>query len=492
MSTSTANDSEDFIKMKKYIMNIFKECVKSVLPRNIIKNTVKFDSKTLYVSDTKFPIPGNIFVVGFGKGVLDMALEMEKILNDTLSEAVVSVPYGILRSTENSKIRVMEAADNNMPDERAVENTNCIIDTIDRLKDDDVLIVLISGGGSALLCSPTVPLSDKITTIKLLSSRGASIDQLNSVRKALSRVKGGKLMDRVQKKCTVISLILSDVIGDSVGVIASGPTVPNNDSNRLPADIVKRFDLSDKVPSTVLNALEEYVPADYGYRENVHNYIIGNNAIALRAGLDRAKNDRTAAVLLTRALRGDVALASAFYSDLALFVCDLYANGANGDETLRDRLASVVGRVDDGEINIDLLSDRVVGASSENGGLCLLGGGETTVNVRGRGLGGRNQELALRISADLAQHRDRLERFDIVFFSGGTDGIDGPTDACGAFGYPGLVDVARAQGLDPERFIENNDSYGFYSLLNDGGDLLKIGHTGTNVMDVHVLVIRPK
>lgn len=487
----TEHPDKRLIAMKKYVINIFKECVKSVLPRNIVKNTLTFDSKTLYVKGNRFYVPNNIYVVGFGKAVLEMALEVEKILNGSLKKAVVSVPFGIQRNINidnSSQISVMEAAKNNIPDQFSVDNTNCIMSTIANMEDDDLLIVLISGGGSALLCSPTVPLSDKILTTNLLSSHGASIEQLNTVRKALSHVKGGKLINLV-KKSTVISLILSDIVGDPLSAIASGPTVPNNDSNDLPIEIIKRFNLLDKIPSTVLKALEQNKSFNGIDVERVHNYVIGNNTVALQTAIEHTKNEFTS-VLLTKSLQGNVSLVSKFYSDLIMFACHVYLDSKNVDETLKNELILNSNKVDK-EIDIDLLTSKVIEASSNKHGLCILSGGEPTVKVQGIGLGGRNQELPLRISVNIERHSEFLKKFDIMFFSGGTDGIDGPTDACGAFAYPGLVDIARSQGLNPSQFIENNDSYGFYSLYNDGEDLLKIGHTGTNVMDLHVLIIKP-
>lgn len=476
--------------MKKYIENIFKECVRSVLPRSIIKNSLKFNSNTLYVKDNAYRIPNeNVYIVGFGKAVLDMALEVEKVLNGSLKKAIVSIPFGSTQQHDlnSSKVCAMEAAQNNIPDQHAVENTDCIKQTLANLKDNDVLIVLISGGGSALLCSPIVPLCDKIRTTNLLASHGASIEQLNSVRKALSNVKGGRLLKSV-KTSTIISLILSDVIGDPLSAIASGPTVPNNDPNDLPMEIVKRLNLQDKLPATVLNALANN--KSYTEFNTVHNYVIGNNAVALQKGIECTRNDYTS-ILLTKSLQGNVASVSSFYSHLILYVCKLYTNSTCIDETLKNKLASSIRDVD-WEIDIDYLTSQTIEASTKKQGICILSGGEPTVRVQGGGLGGRNQELALRTSVNLETSVDCFECFDIMFFSGGTDGIDGPTDACGAFGYPGLVQIAQSQGLNPTLFIENNDSYGFYSAFNKGQDLFKIGHTGTNVMDIHVLIIKPK
>ncbi|VVC30588.1 MOFRL-associated domain,MOFRL domain [Cinara cedri] len=483
--------AENLQEMKKYIVNIFRECVKSVMPRNVIKNTFKYDSKTLYVKDTKFCVSNNIYVVGFGKAVLEMALEIEQILDGSLKKAIVSVPFGVQQDLNNSKVLVMEAAKNNIPDRYAVENTKVITNTISELNEDDILIILISGGGSALLCSPTVSLNDKILTTTILSSHGASIEQLNTVRKALSNVKGGKLIKFVEKS-TVISLILSDIVGDPLNSIASGPTTPNNDSNDLPMKIIKQFGLLDKIPSTVLKALKDNNNSLNSIKVNkrVHNYIIGNNKIALLTGVECVKNDYTP-VLLTKSLQGNIKFVSIFYSKLILFVCELYLNSVNIDEILKNQLTSDIHKIDR-EIDVVFLINQVIEASSKKRGLCILSGGEPTVKVQGGGLGGRNQELALRISANIEQDHDCLKQFNIMFFSGGTDGIDGPTDACGAFGYPGLVEIAQSQGLNPSQSIKDNDSYGFYSLFNGGKDLLKIGHTGTNVMDLHILIIKPK
>lgn len=481
---------KDIAKMKNHIRDIFKECIKSVLPRNIIKNTIKLDSQTLFVKDDKFNIPENIYVVGFGKAVLDMALEVEKILDGFLKKAVLSVPFGAGQIIKNSKICVMEAAKNNMPDQYAVENTECIKDTIKTLKDNDMLIVLISGGGSALLCSPTVPLVDKVYTTSLLASQGATIEQLNSVRKALSSVKGGKLINYVNKKSTVISLILSDIIGDPLSAIASGPTVPNSDSNDLPLAVIERLNLLDKIPSTVMNVLKENKSFNSIDFKSVHNYIIGNNTIALKTGTAYAKNDYIS-MLLTKSLQGNVTVVSKFYSDLILFICDLYSNNEYANNAFKNQLMSNIDSICS-DIDIGRLICKVFEASSDKRGVCILSGGEPTVNVRGSGLGGRNQELALRVSMHMEKQCDLLKQFDVVFFSGGTDGIDGPTDACGAFGYPELVKMAQFQGFNPLQFVENNDSYGFYSVFNGGEELLKIGHTGTNVMDVHVLIIKLK
>lgn len=486
---STFKSSIPSMEMKKYIISIFKECIKSVLPGNIIKNTLKFDSKTLHVNEDTFYVPKNVYVVGFGKAVLDMALEVERILNGSMKEAIISVPCCSKQNINNSKIRILEAAKNNIPDQRAVENTTLIKSVVSSLTDDDILIVLISGGGSALLCSPTVPLSDKIFTINLLSSHGASIEELNSVRKALSYVKGGKLINLI-KNSTVIALILSDIVGDPLSAIASGPTVPNSDPNYLPMAIIKKFNLNNKIPSTVLCALEENKCLNNTEFKRVYNYIIGNNAIALHRGV-KYTEQYYMPVLLTKSLQGDVIQVSTFYSNLILFVCKLYVNSEDARKLLKNELTTSLSN-NDSKIDIDFLIRKVVEASSSKRDLCILCGGEPTVTVQGCGLGGRNQELALRVSVNLNKDYNILKQFDIMFFSGGTDGIDGPTDACGAFGYPGLVQLAHSQELDPLLFIKNSNSYGFYSQFNNGDDLLKIGHTGTNVMDIHILTIKLK
>jgi len=488
--------------MKKRVINVFNECVKAVLPRNVVRNALTFHSGTLRVRGAEFRVPdnGNVYVVGFGKAALGMALEVEELLDGggtTVKEAVVSVPIGCARPAAMSsgrcrKVRALESAENNTPDERTVANTERIRRTVNGLAADDTLIVLVSGGGSALLCSPTVPLRDKIAATKLLSSSGASIDQLNVVRKALSNVKGGKLIGSVPPSTTIISLILSDVVDDPLAAIASGPTVPDDDDPvDLPAAIVDRYDLRDRMPVSVLNALGNRGRYKSRGGGTAHNYVIGNNTIALRAGAARAAFDYATVVLSSR-IRGDVTLVADFYARLAAFVRAVY--DADPTTTVHDEQLTAIGRLVDDRLDIGPVAARTVEAASTGRGVCVLAGGEPTVRVLGPGVGGRNQELALRTAIRMHEQRPYNDRrlFDVTFFSGGTDGVDGPTDACGAFGYPGLVTEARARGLEPARFVDRNDSHGFYSAFDGGRELFKVGHTGTNVMDVHVLVVEPK
>ncbi|XP_050547677.1 glycerate kinase-like [Daktulosphaira vitifoliae] len=471
-------------EMKKNITNIFQECIMSVIPRNIIRNSVTFRKYVLCVNNIQIPIPEKIYMVGFGKAVLSMALEMEKILDGHLKKAVLSVPFGTRVTVKDSVISVLEGAENNIPDQNAVNNTNDIKNFVKSLNPNDVLIVLISGGGSALLSSPTVPLSDKICAINLLGSCGASINQLNSVRKALSNVKGGRFIKFVNN-ATVVSLILSDIIGDPMNAIASGPTVLNEDSNEVPLKIIKNLNVIDKLPKTVLDAiLKNKIDTDIDFTK-VHNIIVGNNKIALNTGVN--KTTQYVSVLLSDSIQGNIKEVSKLYSNLIKFICKLYLN--DEDVNLKKLLLKNILTLNC-EINLDDLLNKVKKASQKGCGLCLFGGGETTVILKGNGIGGRNQELALRTSIDLDEINEN--NFDIMFFSGGTDGIDGPTDACGAFGYPNLLKKAVTEGLDPLMYIINNDSYTFYSKFNNGLDLLKIGHTGTNVMDLQIIIIDPK
>ncbi|CAH1710670.1 unnamed protein product [Aphis gossypii] len=289
-------DEEDRSKdMKKYAVKVFQECVRAVSPRTIVRNAVRFDSSNLYVNGAAYRVPGDVYAIGFGKAVLDMALEVESALGDRLKEAVVSVPVGTRRPPPpSSRVCVLEAARNNAPDERSVANTERMVaGTASRLAAGDLLVVLVSGGGSALLCSPTVPLPDKVLATRLLSAAGASIEQLNAVRKALSRVKGGRLIGWVRPDCPVVALVLSDVVGDPLTAIASGPTVPNDDPDGLPLEIVDRFGLRDAMPATVVEALlgNESFAGGGALFDRVHNHVIGNNAVALAAGVRYAGRD---------------------------------------------------------------------------------------------------------------------------------------------------------------------------------------------------------
>ncbi|XP_058844281.1 glycerate kinase isoform X2 [Acipenser ruthenus] len=463
---------------------VFSAAVSAVLPENMMRGSLALRGECLLVDGRSFAPMGNVHLVGFGKAVLGMAAAAERILGDHLVRGVVSVPHGIQEALRqagkgemllgpDSRITVLEGARHNLPDRDAMEAASAIRELASGLTEQDLLLVLISGGGSALLPAPTPPitLEEKQSLTRQLAARGATIQELNTLRK-------------------VVSLILSDVIADPPELIASGPTVPS------PADpgecwaILEKYGLRSSLPQSVRDVLSGLGGAGTGQGQAglVHNAIIGSNALALEAASARARGLGFLPVVLSPAVCGEVQAVSRLYGLLVRFASQARSEeGAEG--SLREAILGMGPEV--GVPDRDLLHTLKVLEECRGGALCLLSGGEPTVQLRGKGKGGRNQELALRVAMELAQGGSSLPApLGVAFLSGGTDGQDGPTDAAGAIADPLLVSEAREQGLDPAQFLDNNDSYTFFTRLSRGDRLIRTGLTGTNVMDVHLVLIQ--
>lgn len=324
---------------------------------------------------------------------------------------------------------------------------------------------------------------------KLLAARGATIQELNTIRKALSQLKGGGLA-QVAYPAQVVSLILSDVVEDPVEVIASGPTVASTHSVQDCLYILSRYGLRAALPRSVKTVLAQADSDPRGPHTcgHVFNVIIGSNVLALAEAQRQAQLLGYRAVVLSSTIQGDVKSVAQFYGLLA-HVAGVHLSpsttGASAKENARLRELAA-------ELQIsDLRLEEVLEAVAEaKGPVCLLAGGEPTVQLQGSGKGGRNQELALRVGAELA--RWPLGPVDGLFLSGGTDGQDGPTEAAGAWVTPELTSQAAAEGLDVATFLAHNDSHTFFCRFQGGAHLLYTGLTGTNVMDAHLLLLRPQ
>jgi hydroxypyruvate reductase/glycerate 2-kinase len=316
---------------------------------------------------------------------------------------------------------------------------------------DDVVICLLSGGGSALLSAPAdgVSLDDKQAVTRLLHACGATIGEMNAVRKHLSRIKGGGLV-RESRAGQLFGLIISDVVGDPLDVIASGPTAPDPTTFADAVDLLRRYQLLDRVPPAVRSRLERGAAGDVAETlktlpPNVHNVVLGNNQTALEAGKARAESLGYRVVNLGAFIEGET----------------------------RDVATAAVG----------IARSIVRGGEPVSPPACVLLGGETTVKLSpAAGRGGRNMEFVL--AAALALDRANVD--NVVVLSGGTDGEDGPTDAAGAVADRASIVRGRQLGLDPKSSLHRNDSYSFFSVT---GDLIRTGLTGTNVMDVRLLLI---
>jgi len=390
-----------------------------------------------------------LVVMGFGKAAYPMALAVENACGD-LAEVTgtVIVPHGHA-GQDLRRVSVVEAG-HPLPDANGVTGTEELVRLALQADERTLVLTLISGGGSALLVSPAagITLQQKQAATDLLLKAGAEIGELNAVRKHLSRVKGGRLAALLHRAATV-SLIISDVIGDRLDVIASGPTSPDPSTYADAFAVIERYGLRRHLPGDVVRLLREGMsgllaetpkPGDPVFH-GVENRLVATNRIAL------AEARRSAAA---RGLRGEIVVA-----DLA--------------GPARDAGRMLAGKA------LSSLRER-----RNELPLCLISGGETTVKVTGTGKGGRNQELALAFAREI----EGIE--GITFLSGGTDGCDGPTDAAGAVVDGTTVTLARRQGLDPDSFLDRNDSHTFFQRA---GGLLVTGPTGTNVMDMQIAVI---
>lgn len=445
-------------EIRSNLKGIFLTAIKAVSPKRIIKDKVKLENGTLCVENNRFPIGEKVYLVGFGKAVMNMAIELENILGNRLVKGIVSIPeisknsiwaFDETSSFPNQKttaLQFQEGAVHNQPDDRSLNTTHDIIDLVESLTETDTLIVLVSGGGSALLYMPrpTIDSEDKMRLCKELQNSGADITEVNIVRRKLSMVKGGGLA-RMAYPASIISLIISDIINDPIDLIASGPTVYNPKSPEEVIAVLKKYNLFQ----TLENDLKHIITSTETFNDtplldsekkfkHVNNIILANNMTAIEGARLEALRKNVVPIIIQNNIKGDVHDVSLAYVHVTNLIC----LALNKTLTMEDFIKSV----NKSEI-ISLKAEKVKEIYSliENvnqNGVVLIGAGEPTVKVTGTGKGGRNQELALYFSLDwLAKVKTNplLAAYDVVIFSGGTDGQDGPTDAAGAFGYPAFA-----------------------------------------------------
>jgi len=442
-------------EMREMAKAIFLKAISAVDPYQRLKEIARIDRNRLIIraeraSEKIFDLNSfeRIFLVGTGKASSSMAQAIEELLGDRMIKGLITTKYGHglpLRFTE-----VIEAG-HPLPDPKGMEGARKIKELLKTTGPKDLVLFLISGGGSALLPLPAdgIMLEEKQELTQLLLDCGADIKEINTIRKHISQMKGGWLA-RWAHPSTVITFILSDVVGDPLDVIASGPTVPDTSTFQDACDILKRYSLINEIASSIRNHLrsgkegkiEETPKAGENVFEKVHNMIIGSNMIALQAAEKEFSSAGFNTITLSSSIVGETREAARFHGAIA-------------------REVACTGK--------PIRSPA-----------CILSGGETTVTIRGSGLGGRNQEFALSGAFEISG----LEK--AVLLSGGTDGTDGPTDAAGAIADHTTIARAKQMGMDPVKYLENNDSYHFFKKL---GDLLITGPTRTNVMDVRMLLI---
>jgi hydroxypyruvate reductase len=369
-----------------------------------------------------------------------MAQAVEKILGKRITSGLINVKHG--HTVKLSRIEQNECG-HPVPDESGVRGAQRIAAIARDATAKDLVICLISGGASALMPLPASPitLGEKQATTNLLLACGASIHEINAVRKHISAIKGGQLA-ALASPAKVISLILSDVIGDNLDVIGSGPTSPDASTFVMARGVFEKYGIWNKVPRAVRVRLDSgaagEIPETPKALKNVENLIIGSNRIALDAAAEKAKELGFKPLILSSSIEGETREIAGMHAAIA-------------------REIRQSGRP---------LKPPV----------CIISGGETTVTIRGKGKGGRNQEFALSAAVGIAGLKD------VLIFSAGTDGTDGPTDAAGAQADGETL----RRGPEAVRRLANNDSYHFFEPLKD---LIMTGPTGTNVMDVHLILV---
>jgi hydroxypyruvate reductase len=442
-------------EMKKMAKTIFSKALLAVDPSKILKDRIRIEKDHLLINieenfEKRFNLKSfdKIFLVGTGKASNSMAQAVEEIFGDRITKGIVTIKYSHLLPLK--KTEIIEAG-HPIPDQNGFEGAKKIQNLLKMTGPKDLVIFLLSGGGSALLPFPAgdIALKEKQEVTQLLLDCGADIKEINTIRKHISQMKGGWFAKWAYPS-TVIGFILSDVVGDQLDVIGSGPTVPDPSTFKDAWEILKKYDLLNEVSPSIQKHLQlgkagkraETPKPGEAVFEKVYNSLIGSNILALRSAEQEAQSLGFNTLILSSSIIGETKEAALFHSAIAREVI------SSGNPIPKPA--------------------------------CLLSGGETTVTIKGNGLGGRNQEFALAGAIEI----NGLEK--VILLSGGTDGTDGPTDATGAVADTHTVQRAISMGLDPKVHLKNNDAYPFFQKL---GDLLITGPTHTNVMDVRILLI---
>lgn len=441
---------------------LFLAGVKQVDPERMLLNQLSLQGDSLIVRLPEYEITCDlspykeILLIGAGKASARMAKAAESVFKGRISRGIISVKEGFSEKLE--KTRIVEAG-HPVPNQKSCQAAEEIIALVKDAGRETLVVNCLSGGGSALLCLPysdssvQITLEEKQTVTKKLLECGADIKEINCIRKHLSSIKGGRLAEYIYP-ASCISFILSDVVGDRLDTIASGITSEDSTTYSDAFNILEGFRLWGGLPESVRRVIErgmsgeieETPKAGNPALKKMINLLIGTNRAALLGVEKKAKELGYNTVILSSQITGEARETAKFYAGLAM-------------DTAK----------------YQLLAKKPA---------CLIAGGETTVTLKGKGLGGRNQEMALAFLKEMMDKQD--EASGICFLSAGTDGNDGPTDAAGAMAYPEIAFRASAEGLSIRQHLENNDSYNFFKAA---GGLLITGPTNTNVGDIQIILI---
>jgi hydroxypyruvate reductase len=437
-------------KLRSDIREIFDCGLKAADSGETIRRAIVLRDDRLNVGDRVFDLRRykRIFCVGAGKASAAMAQSLEKILEGRIAEGTVITKYG--HGLSLNRISICEAS-HPVPDEAGIKGTKDILKLLEKCGEEDLVFCLISGGGSALMPLPAVGLSlaDKEATTKELLKCGATIHEINTIRKHISGVKGGRLA-RAAYPATLVTLILSDVIGDNLDVIASGPTVPDRSTFAESLKIMEKYNITERVPSKVFEYLlrgkegnePETPKAGDPVFDKSYPVIVGSSRLSLNAAREKALKLGYHTMILSSYVEGET----------------------------RD-----VARV-----HAAIIKEILATGNPLKRPACVISGGETTVTIRGDGVGGRNMEFVLAAAMDI----DGMS--GVTVLSGGTDGTDGPTDSAGAVADGNTVRRAEERGYRAEECLRRNDSYNFFKNIDD---LLITGPTMTNVMDLRIILV---
>lgn len=437
-------------KARELALKSLERALIAVNPTNLLKSQVTVENSILCAGKYRFDLNeiGNIYVVGGGKAAAAMTIALEEVLDEHITEGIVNVPKG--DGSKTHRVKTQEAS-HPIPNEAGADGARRMLAIAEDAREEDLIIVLISGGGSSLMPLPrgNVTLEDKQHLTNRLLKSGAKINEINTVRKHISDFKGGWLAKKAYP-ATVLNLVLSDVVGDSLESIASGPTVPDSTTFSDARRVLEKYRLWRNAPSSVRELLSagengtaaETPKADDPAFKKVYSLILGNCRTAAVAAYRNLKNRGLNTLLLSSTLEGEAKCVGAILGSLA-------NNIAEANEPIPKPAAIVVA-------------------------------GETTVTIIGKGVGGRNQELILAAALNLRQNEG------VAIASLSTDGIDGPTTVAGAIADAQTLKRAAELGLEPNEFLDQNDSYNFFSKLEDA---ITTGPTGTNVNDISVITI---
>lgn len=432
-------------------LDIIEVIFESVNPEKAVRRHIRLKKEMLYVNDYSMDLTeiDRILVVGGGKASGAMATALERILGDRITDGIVNVPEGTKDRHATHSIELNEAG-HPIPTESGVRGAQRIVELADSAGDRDIVICLISGGGSALLPLPCPPvtLKEKQELTDLLLRSGANIKEINTIRKHISTIKGGQLATRAYP-ATILSLVISDVVGDPLDVISSGPTVPDTSTFVDALHILRKYELWNNIPKSIQSRLEQGVAgripetpkqSDPSFRK-VHNLIIASGDLAIEATKQKGEESSLNTLILSSHVEGE---ARYFGTFLAAIVKEI---ALRGNPVQRPAV--------------------------------VIAGGETTVTLTGHGNGGRNQTVALSAALGI----DGLD--GVVVFSLATDGIDGNSVAAGAIVDGTTVRRARMLDLDPDKYLKENAEYHFFERI---GDSIITGPTGTNVNDLMIIV----